>query len=818
MPELADQLKVDNDAYGDGTPYHDELLHSHEGELSPDFHPTTSEKQSKSGSSDTSDVHREAARLRQAIADLNEDNKSSVYLMGGMVPIVIVLILAIPAAYLLSHTNVTYEKVCTQLSCRNDGERFKAIVDAAPVVPCRNFYTHVCSLWMEQTVLPDFAYKYSYDDQMDLRNEYVLATQLSRRFEAMRNRSSDSLHPLNVIADIYGYCNDTSHAHQGKIRETLRSIIYGVATPRSSVTQAMARVAIRYAIEPVFKFRLRSSIKGARFEFDRPSLIINPANYMTREFKVRPADTRLLHGAVKEALEFIRVPNSDQKAGLVAQIVNEIGKRAIREDLNSVAHEHGLYAFHSLGESDLIDWREYISEIVGTGIALHENTTVRIRNDWYFQNITTFIEDTAISSENLLCYIKFLLVLRFSPLLPRLGRVSEVRWRFAERFKREPRQWTACLRFVDTVMPKALSWLLYKFNTRELKGSQILSLYLTHVRILQDLVDTIDIFTGNNINMPAPARLVAHSKLTKLKKVLFFPFDRTESDIVKMYKRTRPVSRFDPLEAAADMLRQDTALHYNVQAFLQGKSSFLFREYSLSRECKYVHAENSLYIPHSLFTGASYIEGVKNIVFLAKMAFIVGRCIARMFDREGTLIDDQIEYVDWLGAYGRQRYVEMDQCVVQLYNITEKKDQFSSRSTLDEDLADLFSVPPAYHFFRRKVSEVAYPRLEYRLPGFEELSSNRIFFYSVGEALCETESPKANKLQLDFSARPPNRVRLNTMLKNFPDFGKIFRCREESPMRLDKNQICDVWPRPEKKLIEPIDVYSRDARDKVVMA
>ncbi|EEC04984.1 hypothetical protein IscW_ISCW018087 [Ixodes scapularis] len=201
-------------------------------------------------------------------------------------------------------------------------------------------------------------------------------------------------------------------------------------------------------------------------------------------------------------------------------------------------------------------------------------------------------------------------------------------------------------------------------------------------------------------------------------------------------------------------------------------------------------------IPHAVFHGDYFDEGERNPVFLAKIGHEIGRALVKVIDPKGTCYSQDREEIGWLSETGRTNYDKVRACVRSLYNVSDQafKVHINTTRTLPNNMADLLALMPAFRFFRLKAAEDAHPKPRFKLPSFPELSQDRIFFYSFGEASQPFHS-------------------LNTMLRNEDLFGKVFDCKPGSPMRPTKKQRCKIWPLWTGELIEPVDVYSAKARE-----
>ncbi|XP_037556652.1 neprilysin-1-like [Dermacentor silvarum] len=118
------------------------------------------------------------------------------------------------------------------------------------------------------------------------------------------------------------------------------------------------------------------------------------------------------------------------------------------------------------------------------------------------------------------------------------------------------------------------------------------------------------------------------------------------------------------------------------------------------------------------------------------------------------------------------------------------------------------ALQAALWYFRRRAREVAHPNPDFHLPKNRNLSSDELFFYSFGEYMCEVLKPAAHNKVIDFGYLPPNRIRLNTLLRNTPEFAAAFNCPLTSEMVLPTANFCVAFPPKEHYVIRPIDAYT----------
>jgi neprilysin len=126
--------------------------------------------------------------------------------------------------------------------------------------------------------------------------------------------------------------------------------------------------------------------------------------------------------------------------------------------------------------------------------------------------------------------------------------------------------------------------------------------------------------------------------------------------------------------------------------------------------------------------------------------------------------------------------------------------------TLGENLADnggLSHAYRAYHSYLKKNGP------EPKLPGFENFTSDQLFFIAFGsvrdtnglidcfvydflQIWCETISADELESQIEFDEHSPNNVRVIGSLQNSQEFSRAFECPVGSRMNPSDNK-CKVW-------------------------
>lgn len=129
-------------------------------------------------------------------------------------------------------------------------------------------------------------------------------------------------------------------------------------------------------------------------------------------------------------------------------------------------------------------------------------------------------------------------------------------------------------------------------------------------------------------------------------------------------------------------------------------------------------------------------------------------------------------------------------CIVQQYSKFCYKglrgECLSGVKTLNENIGDMEGLKIAYMAYKF-VTQTVGP--EPPLPGMVAMSNDQVFFISAAQLHCGRQYD----FLVDSERVPPNKVRIEQSLRNFPVFAKTFQCKrgsKYSPLRA-----CSLWGR-----------------------
>jgi len=108
--------------------------------------------------------------------------------------------------------------------------------------------------------------------------------------------------------------------------------------------------------------------------------------------------------------------------------------------------------------------------------------------------------------------------------------------------------------------------------------------------------------------------------------------------------------------------------------------------------------------------------------------------------------------------------------------------------TLSENIADNGGLSEAYRAYQFFIQSNGKEPL---LPGLENYTHNQLFFISLGNLWCESQTTTSTRWSLEDS-HSPGRIRLRGVLSNSPEFADAFQCKNGTGMYPKINR-CRVW-------------------------
>ncbi|XP_039757009.1 endothelin-converting enzyme homolog isoform X2 [Pararge aegeria] len=181
---------------------------------------------------------------------------------------------------------------------------------------------------------------------------------------------------------------------------------------------------------------------------------------------------------------------------------------------------------------------------------------------------------------------------------------------------------------------------------------------------------------------------------------------------------------------------------------------------------------------------------MKTSLNYGSLGTVLGHEITHGFDNFGRQFDQDGNLLPWWTNGTISSFVNLTQCFIDQYSsyfVPELNKHVDGKKTLGENIADNGGVREAFGALKEHLYKYGE---EPKLPGFEHLSSEQLFFLSYGNLWCGVQTKESLKSELS-DEHSPQHFRAQGALQNNEDFARVWRCPPGSPM--NPRQRCVIF-------------------------
>jgi endothelin-converting enzyme/putative endopeptidase len=171
------------------------------------------------------------------------------------------------------------------------------------------------------------------------------------------------------------------------------------------------------------------------------------------------------------------------------------------------------------------------------------------------------------------------------------------------------------------------------------------------------------------------------------------------------------------------------------------------------------------------------------------MGAVVGHELTHGFDDQGRLFDPAGNLKDWWTAEDAKKFESRTDCEVQEYGaFTVPGDvHVNGKLTLGENTADNGGLRLAYMAMLEDARRKSL-NLDEKQDGYTPAQQ---FFLAFGQNWCGELRPQRARMQVQTDPHSPQEFRVNGVVRNMPEFGQAFGCKQGQPMQPEN--MCRVW-------------------------
>ncbi|CAO0795618.1 unnamed protein product [Mucor circinelloides] len=208
---------------------------------------------------------------------------------------------------------------------------------------------------------------------------------------------------------------------------------------------------------------------------------------------------------------------------------------------------------------------------------------------------------------------------------------------------------------------------------------------------------------------------------------------------------------------------------------------------------------NQFELPEGILQKVFYDAKFPKYLNYGGMGSVIGHELTHALDNSGRLYNSSGYEEDWWTPFSNEAFHNRSQCFIDQYNkdfilnrSTGEKIQIDGENTLGENIADSGGLTIALTAYREYMARLG--QQESLLPGFENLTQEKLFFIGYSIPRCEYYDDKLTGYNPK-DEHPPWAIRVKNSLINSAEFAKVFNCPVGSPMNPHKNDEdrCVIW-------------------------
>jgi endothelin-converting enzyme/putative endopeptidase len=203
----------------------------------------------------------------------------------------------------------------------------------------------------------------------------------------------------------------------------------------------------------------------------------------------------------------------------------------------------------------------------------------------------------------------------------------------------------------------------------------------------------------------------------------------------------------------------------------------------------YSASMNDINFPAGILQSPLYDPKADDALNYGHIGGVVGHELTHGFDDEGRQFDASGNLADWWTAEDAKKFEEKADCEVKEYSSFVAVDDVhvNGKLTLGENTADNGGLRLAYMAFLADAKRKGLD-LTQKQDGYTPLQQ---FFLGHGQSWCGDTRPQQLRVQVQTDPHSPRQFRVNGVVRNMPEFGQAFGCKNGQPMMPEN--ACRVW-------------------------
>ncbi|XP_046660590.1 neprilysin-2-like isoform X1 [Homalodisca vitripennis] len=679
--------------------------------------------------------------------------------------------------------------ICKTDDCKKTADRILNYMDPS-VRPCDDFYKFACGKFLESAELRDDMIENSSSSQVN----DILEDQLKAIvFEESR---PDEPYPYQTMKHLFYLCLDEDKIDARGVSPAVSRLAAAGGWPVlgnwSEFGWSFLDTEIRLrnlSIGGGSLFQISVSI-DAKNTSKRVIKIDQAGLGLPREFLVKGLNDPIVQAYYSYMVDIAEMYGADRrlaKVKLNESLMFEIELAKItvpqeqRRDSERMYNPYGLEDL--MAEFGWVNWTALLESMMPASVQLRKNELIIVNEVEFLKNLEVFLQK--YSDEVIANYIMWRAASSMTEILTTQMRNRNIKYSRATEAAREPR-WKECIGVASSFsLSLALSSLYVERYFDE--TSKKAALNMTNM-IREEIVRNIQELDW----MDEETKKRAVYKASQVVQHIGYPDELNDMNKIEEYYKGLDIDKDQYFEALIDLSRW--ANDYKFRQLREEVNRTDWRSHGTVTMVNafYNPMENSIQIPAGILQQPFFSARVPQYVSYATIGFTIGHEFTHGFDDEGSQFDYKGDLNEWWGKESKENFNKKKMCIIDQYaSYKDSQTQLNLNgiNTQGENVADNGGFKLAYLAYHRMADQLMEP--EPGLPNLEQYSNDQLFMISTANLWCTRYRPGALGIVITTDPHSPEEFRVNGVMKNFPEFSKVFQCGPGDAMNPENK--CAVW-------------------------
>ncbi|KAJ0176268.1 hypothetical protein K1T71_008442 [Dendrolimus kikuchii] len=303
-------------------------------------------------------------------------------------------------------------------------------------------------------------------------------------------------------------------------------------------------------------------------------------------------------------------------------------------------------------------------------------------------------------------------------------------------------------------------------------------------RMLYEMKNALAHLVGKAKWMDDNTKVATYQKIMDMKTLIGFPDWLLEEGKLEEFYKGIKIDLKKHLDNMINIIR--VKIKSALNKFREGHN-FTWATDPTEVNAYHTFQENTITVPMVMLQYPFFDLGLDSLNY-GSLGTVLGHEITHGFDNYGRQFDKNGNLLPWWSNQTIESFVNMTQCFIDQYStyyMPEVDEHVDGKKTLGENIADNGGLREAIAALKEHVSKYG---PEEKLPGFEHMTFEQLFFLSFGNLWCGVSTRDSLKADLD-DEHSPQQFRAQGALQNNEDFARVWHCPPGSKMNPSKRCI-----------------------------